>query len=203
MKAHGLFLIGLLSLVLMPGPAKAQSTTTANIAPNVISARSSWHKEVYVPALLEDPMKPNQQQTNLRIEQKEVKRANAVRAGSGQAPLPAPIREIYSQNEPPPDAPHVNYIYEAKITNAGTKTIKALDWEYSFADPETEAQVGCHEFIETTRIRAGKSITLVGYTTTPPTMLLAAKGSHLKYSEQVRINRIEYEDGTFWQRPAN
>lgn len=201
MKLVNLVLLGLLSA----GAISAQTLTKPADPPGITVLKYSWQKDVYVPALFDDPMSPNQEQVNLRRQQRLIKRANAARAGAGQAPLPAPTRDINIANRQIPEGPSINYIYEAKIRNESAKTIKLIIWEYLVFDPQTMNLVGRHAFFDDSRIRAGKVVTLLGYTTTPPNSIILAdksgKGSRLKFEERVVISRLEFEDGTSWQRP--
>jgi hypothetical protein len=203
MKVLNLLLLGLV----LTGATSAQTASTPGDPPDVTVTRIDWHKDVYVPALYDDPMTPNQQQADLKREQKAIKKANTARVAGGQTPLPIPTREIMSSRQEIPEGPSVNYLYEAKIKNAGKKTIKMIVWEYLLFDPETEVQIGRHQFTATSKIRPGKTANLVGYSSTPPTSILQAKKvgkeSANKYAERVVINRIEYDDGSFWQRPSN
>ena len=203
MKLLNLLLLGLL----LAGATSAQTALAPSDPPDVNVTRFSWHKDVYVPALYDDPMSPNQEQADLKREQKAIKKANAVRTAGGLGPLPMPTREIAASQQDIPPGPSVNYLYEAKIKNAGEKTITMIVWEYTLFDPETEVQVGRHQFTDTSKIRPGKTANLVGYTAALPTSILqatkAGKASAHKYSERVVINRIEYADGSFWQRPLN
>jgi hypothetical protein len=196
----------LLALVLA-GASSAQTTSTLSDPPNVAVIRVSWHKDIYVPALFDDPMTPNQEQADLKREQKAIKKANTARVAGGQTPLPMPTREVMSSQKEIPAGPSVNYVYEARIKNGGEKTIKSIVWEYLVFDPETEVQIGRHQFIDGSKIRPGKTVNLIGYAATPPTSIVhakrAGKESEQKYSERVVMNRIEYEDGSFWQRPLN
>jgi len=203
MKLLGLLLLGLL----LAGASSAQTASTPNEPLNVTIARFSWHKDVYVPALYDDPMTPNQEQADLKREQKAIKKANAARVAGGQTPLPMPTREIMSSQQDIPPGPSVNFVYEAKIKNLGEKTIKSIVWEYLLFDPETEVQIGRHQFTDTSKIRPGKSATLIAYSATPPTSILQAKKGQKelasKYTERLVITRVEYDDGSFWQRPLN
>jgi hypothetical protein len=203
MKLLNLLLLGLL----LAAATSAQTASTPSDPPDVTVTRFSWHKDVYVPALFDDPMTPNQEQADLKREQKAIKKANAGRVAGGQTPLPMPTREVISSQREIPDGPSVNYFYEAKVKNTGQKVIKMIAWEYLVFDPETEVQIGRHQFIDTSKIRPGKNANLIGYKASPPAKILQAKkpgkDSEHKYSERVVINRIEYDDGSFWQRPLN
>ena len=164
----------------------------------------NWQKEVFVPALFDDPMSPNQEQVNLRRQQRTIKRASSARVAAGQAPLPMPTRDINTSRRGMAEGPSINYLYEAKIRNDGAKTIRLVIWEYLIFDPQTLALVGRHGFVDDSRIRPGKAASLFGYTTSPPNTVLQAdkvgKNSGARFEERVVISRIEFEDGTFWQR---
>ena len=189
--------------LLFTGSASSQTALPRNDAPDLLVSKISWQKDVFVPALYDDPMQPNQEQVNLKREQKIIARANNVRVQGGQNPLPLPTREVMSANRKAPPGPSVNYLYKAKITNTGAKTIKALIWEYVVID-ENGVEVGTHTFIDNTKIRAGRTAGLVAYSSTPAVGVITAKSakdSRHNYSERVIIDRIEYDDGTYWQRP--
>jgi hypothetical protein len=192
-----------LGLLLFTGSAISQTALTRSDAPDLLVSKISWQKEVFVPALYDDPMQPNQEQVNLKREQKIIARANNVRVQGGQNPLPLPTREVMSANRKAPAGPSVSYLYKAKITNTGSKTIRALIWEYSVID-ENGVQAGTHTFIDNSKIRAGRTAGLVAYSSTPAVNVItsqSAKDSRHQYSERVIIDRIEYDDGTYWQRP--
>ena len=115
MKLLNLLLLGLL----LAGATYAQTASTPADPPGVTVTRFSWHKDIFVQALLDDPMAPNQEQADLKREQKAIKKANATRQAGGQGPLPMPTREVASTQREVSVGPSVNYIYEAKIKNAG------------------------------------------------------------------------------------
>ena len=201
MKLVNLVLLGLL----LAGAISAQTPTTPAEPSGITVLKHSWQKDVYVPALFDDPMSPNQEQVNLRRQQRLIKRANTARIGAGQAPLPQPTRDINTANREIPEGPSINYIYEAKVRNESAKTIKLIIWEYLVFDPSTLDLVGRHAFFDDSRIRPGKVVTLMGYTTSPPNSIILAdksgKNAKRKFEERIVISRIEFEDGTFWQRP--
>jgi hypothetical protein len=152
-------------------------------------------------------MRPNQEQVDLKREQKAIAKQNNIRVQQGQNPLPMPTREIMSQHRDIPPGPSVNYLYQAKIKNEGTKIIRSVEWEYLLADLETNTELGRHHFSDTLKLRPGKSTTLSGYTASPPNTIvngsMPVKGGAPKYAERVVLTRIEYEDGSSWQRPLS
>jgi hypothetical protein len=200
MKSASLFMLGLL----LTTPTFAQESPALADAPGVSASGASWHKEVFVPALFEDPMTPNQEQADLKREQKEIKKVRDARVRGGQTTLPPLTQEVMSQKKDMPEGPSVNYIYQVKLKNTGTKEIRSTTWEYLVFDTEHQIEIGRHRFVDNTRIRPGKTATVVGYSTTPATTVIHAtkSGKDDQTSEHVLVSRIEYEDGTFWQRPV-
>ena len=228
MKVLHLLLPGL--LLASTASAQTSSNPAPADAPGVTVAEFRWRQEVFIPALYEDPMRINQERAELERDQKATSRENVDRAKMGQTPLPAPTKKtaanipvgstpmgvplgdepVGNRNLPArsdPGASSVHYVYEARIKNTGVKTIRTVVWQYLLFDPETEIEVGRHQFTGRVGVRAGKTANLVARSKTPPTHIVqAAKSSKElpdKHAERVVINRIEYDDGSFWQRPLN
>jgi hypothetical protein len=229
--------LNLLMLVLVfAGTACAQDSSAISAAnqPAITITQVSSRKEVFIPALYEDPMRINQDQRELERDQKATIKVNADRARQGQAPLPIPGKKIASntpvgstpmgiplgdepagnQNLPAstdPGPSSVHYIYQAKITNTGEKTIRAIFWTYLLVDKETQAVVGRHRFRSNVTIRGGKTANLVARSKTPPAAVVSAakqskptmqsKPAESRYAESVTIDRIEFTDQTFWELP--
>jgi hypothetical protein len=116
---------------------------------------------------------------------------------------PAGNRNLPAQSDP--DIAKVHYLYEAKIKNNGAKTIRGIDWTFLLFDPETQTEVGRCRFTSKVNVRGGKAASLVARSRTPLTQVVQAKASSKseKPVERVVIDRIEYDDGSVWQRPSN
>jgi hypothetical protein len=224
MRALNLLFLALI----LAGTIHAQDTpapTPANPSTVTVTQVSS-RKEVFIPALYEDPMLANQDQRELERDQKATIRANAERARQNKDPLPMPGKKIAS-NTPVGDTPmgtalgeepagnrnlpaaeepgpsKVHYVYTAKIKNTGEKTIRAIFWTYSLVDKETQTVLGRHRFRSNVYIRAGKSASLTARSKNPPAAVVSAakssKSEESKHGEYVTIDRIEYNDDTFWE----
>jgi len=225
MKALKVLLLALVFAV--TGHAQVSSGSISNDSPKVAITDVSWSKEVFIPALYEDPMLVNQAQRDLERDQKATIKANADRVRQGKDPLPIPGKPIAANvpvgstpmgtpigDEPAgnrnlpaqtdPGAASVRYVYKARITNQAEKTILSVLWTYSLFDSETKAQVGQHRFRSRVNVGAGKTGNLVARSKTPPTTIIQAakpQTPKTKYDERVTIDRIEYNDGTSWNRP--
>lgn len=198
-----LFLFSLIAL--SPLATAAQSSANLTDAPTITVIQSTWSKDTYVPALYDDPMLINAEQDELLRQQKQTVKENAARIQQGNNPQPLPVRK--PSTDKTPLGQEVLYRYQAKLKNTGSKTISAIEWEYYLFDPDTEVEVGRHRFRHTIKFRPGKITTLISISANPPTTTLpankAAKNIQPKYSERIVINRIEYDDGSSWQRPLN
>ena len=195
----------LLSLgLLIAGSASAQPSLSAVDAPDVKVTDANWRRELHIPGLLEDPMQANEDHAQFERNQKILMRENKTRARSGQNQLPPLTSKIsVDANEP---GRELNYVYEAKVKNTGKKTIRVIVWVYSFIDPDSGTEVGQRRFTTAVNLSPRKSTTLAGVSTTPPIRIIklakSDREAQARYSEQIILERIEYEDGTFWQRSA-
>ena len=105
------------------------------------------------------------------------------------------------QTVPPEDG----YRYTVKLRNNGARTIKSIDWDYIFIDPATRAEVSHHQFTSDETIKPGKTKEVGVLYLVPPVRTVSAKmlggKKALPFEEQVVLVRIQYSDGSVWQRP--
>ncbi len=105
------------------------------------------------------------------------------------------------QTRPPRDG----YKYKVVVENTGARTIKLIDWDYVFSDPETKSEIARHQFTSEEKIRPGKNKELDVLILSAPTKTVSAAVLRRKeqspFDEQVILVRIEYTDGSVWQRP--
>jgi hypothetical protein len=97
------------------------------------------------------------------------------------------------------------YRYKVTLRNDGVKTIKSIDWDYLFFDPITQQELARHQFTSDETIKPGKSKEVSVLYLIPPVKTVSARMLNLKesmaFTEQVVIARIQYSDGSDWQRP--
>ena len=96
------------------------------------------------------------------------------------------------------------FVYHIKVQNPTTKVIEIVFWEYQFHDPANPDLVARRQFLCGVNIPAGKGKDLEGFSISGPSDVIDVKtlnaGSNFK--EHVLINRVEYSDGSIWQRKA-
>lgn len=97
------------------------------------------------------------------------------------------------------------FVYKTSLKNTGSKTIKSIDWDYVFFDAGTTRELGRHMFSSEEKIAPGKSKELSFTLRRPPTATISLQSLNEKerkgLDERIVVMRIEYEDGTVWQRP--
>jgi hypothetical protein len=220
-------LFSLLFLIMfLTGIASAQSSPAvkASSASSVDVLETSWRKEVFIPALYDDPMRVNQDRDDLERDRKATTAENATRAKQGQTALPSPTKKIASntpvgstpmgvplgdepagnRNAPTrtdPGTSSVYYVYKAKVKNTGEKDIRVIRWQYLLSDRTTGEIVGSRYFTTPVNLRAGKTVQLIGKSRSTPVKVVAVntdKDIQGKYIERVTIEAIEYADGQTW-----
>jgi hypothetical protein len=101
-------------------------------------------------------------------------------------------------------APVRGFAYEMRLRNQGAKAIKALFWEFQFGDPSSPLGISRRQFGCRGRMKRGEVKELAVFSASPPTHVISAEpagdGTEAAVATKVLINRVEYADGTVWQR---
>jgi hypothetical protein len=94
------------------------------------------------------------------------------------------------------------FVYKIKVQNAGAKVVEIVFWEYQFQDPADASLVARRQFLCGVNIPSGKSKDLEGFSVSGPSEVvnLNTLANKSENKEQVFINRVEYSDGSIWQR---
>jgi len=97
------------------------------------------------------------------------------------------------------------YAYRVKLRNAGANVIEILFWEYQFSELSNPSAIVRRQFLCGVNIKPEKEKEVVSFSLSGPSDVisvgtLADKGP-TSFQEKVVINRVEYADGSIWQRP--
>jgi hypothetical protein len=96
------------------------------------------------------------------------------------------------------------YAYRVKLKNAGAKVIEILFWEYQFSEPSSPSTMVRRQFLCGVNIKPGKEQEVVSFSLAGPSDVVSvgtlADKSPNALKENVVINRVEYADGSIWQR---
>lgn len=96
------------------------------------------------------------------------------------------------------------YVYKIKVQNPAAKVIEIVFWEYQFQDPADPSIVARRQFLCGVNIAGEKSKELEAFSASGPSEVVnvstLANKTENPLKEKVLINRVEYADGSIWQR---
>lgn len=96
------------------------------------------------------------------------------------------------------------YTYRIKVQNPGKNMVEIVFWEYQFHDPADPSLIARRQFLCGVNIPGDKSKELEGFSLSGPSDVVSvgtlANKAENPFKEQVLINRVEYADGSIWQR---
>lgn len=112
-------------------------------------------------------------------------------------------RDVLTRSHPSDESQTKGYQYRVRIRNGSQKTIKSIDWDYSFVDPNNPKEVSHHRFHSDKKIEPGKDEQITVSSTIPPVQVLNVKtiDNPVKPEEKLVVLKIEYTDGSTWERP--
>jgi hypothetical protein len=94
------------------------------------------------------------------------------------------------------------FVYKIKVQNTAAKIVEIVFWEYQFQDPADASLIARRQFLCGVNVPAGKSKDLEGLSLSGPSEVVNVNtlANKSQNKEQVLINRVEYSDGSIWQR---
>ena len=200
MKYFGLAVL----LALTATVAQAQSVE----APGVEVTKCSWSKERI--GWERDPFSgPIENFDEVRARQRnerrieDAKRGNSAEIDKIRREAKADAANIATQHKATQS--RYVFVYKTTIKNSGDKAIKSIDWDYIFIDRATQTETGRQQFTSEEKISPGKTKELIVTIRKPPTQTISLtalnKNEAGSLDGHVIIVRIDYADGTSWQRP--
>lgn len=163
--------------------------------------RIGWEKDPFGGPIENFDEARARQRNERRID--EAKRGGSAEVDKFKREAKADAANIAAKHKQPPS--RYVFVYKTTIKNLSDKQIKSIDWDYVFFDTTTETEIGRREFTSDEKISPGKSKELVVTVTKPPTQTISLTalntGERKSLTERVVIVRIDYADGTSWQRP--
>ncbi|HEX8000566.1 MAG TPA: hypothetical protein VF528_19455 [Pyrinomonadaceae bacterium] len=202
-----LLLLPLLIALVSP----CQEATVSKDTSAVVVLGFKWAKSRQIIEKLETPsitpaaaMTPADKnfQRNRRINDPAgVRDPNADTLDGRSAALEKSVQEARTPKPKPVDG----FAYRAKIRNASTKVIEVVFWEYRFKENANPATVVRRQFLCGVNIKPDKEKELQAFSLLGPSDVISVgslsnkTGDNL-FEETVVINRVEYADGSIWQR---
>lgn len=201
-----LFLLPLLLVLVSPG----QNTVRPDDGSAVTLLSFKWAKSrqtvekldvpVTTPAAAMIPANKNFQRNVRANDPAGVRDPNADTLDGRSAALEKSVQEARTPKPKPVDG----YAYRVKIQNASRKAIEVIFWEYQFKETANPTTVARRQFLCGVNIKPDKEKELQAFSVSGPNDVISvgslANKSENLFEEQVVINRVEYADGSIWQR---
>jgi hypothetical protein len=108
------------------------------------------------------------------------------------------------ESRTPKGKPTEGVAYVVEVQNTSSKVIEGVFWEYQFVDRSNPANVTRRQFLCGVKIKPDKEKELQVFSLSGPSDVInvknLAKATENAFQEKVVINRVEYADGSTWQR---
>jgi hypothetical protein len=116
----------------------------------------------------------------------------------------AALEKIVQESRTPQTKPADGFGFRVKVQNQSTKGIEIIFWEYQFIDTSNPTAVTRRQFLCGVNIKPDKAKELQAFGLSGPSEVVSvgslANKSGNPFQENVVINRVEYADGSIWQR---
>lgn len=116
----------------------------------------------------------------------------------------AAMEKSVAESRAPKSKAMDGFAYRIKVQNSDTKVVEIVFWEYQFHDPANPELVARRQFLCGVSIAPGKGKELEGFSLAGPSDVVNIKtladNAAKPFEEKVLINRVEYADGSIWQR---
>lgn len=192
----------LLITLLLATFVTAQESDSKSDPTDLTVLKHSWHKDFFGLQADSNPLQPNEDLMRQTRAEKQVIRDRDYRLPNQTTEIPMPVPE--PRPVPPDSKRREFYVYKLTVKNNGAKRIKAVDWEFQFLHPDTQEVLGSRRITSRVKLSPGKTVVLKAQLLQQPTHIVWADQLGKKYSdqfkEQVIIHRIDYADGSTWQR---
>ena len=134
-----------------------------------------------------------------RINNPQMLDPNEMTMDGRSAAMEKAVQEARSTKPAAPD----RYQYLARIHNSGKQAIEIVFWEYQFINSAGNSAVTKRQFLCGVKIKPDRETELQAFSLLGPTEVVDASSgnkSRNALDEKVIINRVEFADGTIWQR---
>ena len=211
-KRKNSFIVSLSWLLVVSGSAVLRAQDRGALdAPAVQVVKHSWSKERV--GWERDPFGgPIENFDEMRVRTRNEKRIMDAKRGGSSVESSKAEREALTDQaliSAIHRAPRARYgfSYRVSFKNNGFQEITAIDWDYVFYDLMSETELGRREFGSDQKIAPGRTKELKFLISTPPVRRISVqaleKNERAGLGERVELVRIQYADGTSWQRSSS
>ncbi len=117
----------------------------------------------------------------------------------------AALEKSVQESRAPQSKSRDGFAYQVKIQNTSGKVIEILFWEYQFKALSDPDLISRRQFLCGVNIKPGKMKEVQAFSLSGPADVVSVESlgdnkSKNLFQENVVINRVEYADGSIWQR---
>ena len=113
-------------------------------------------------------------------------------------PAPSYDGPIGPRDSGPADIRNVSrFELEMKLANSGSRTVRAIGWEYTSINPATQEKISSSLYFNLVKIRAHKESTFRIPFSLLPASVVVADGSR---AERIVLNCVVFSDKSEWRR---
>ncbi len=115
----------------------------------------------------------------------------------------AAIEKIVQEARRPQNKPVDGFSFLVKLQNQSTRVVEIVFWEYQFIDAINPANSARRQFLCGVNIKPDKAKELHAFGLSGPSEVVSVGTLANKanaFQEKVVVNRVEYADGSIWQR---
>lgn len=202
----------ILPLLLIPLFAQNKNPVVTQGPSELTVVSHKWYKSRQVPDRFNDPDPPPAQsvflpggknpQRQQRVNETGGARDPAADTTDGRA---AALERMVQDSRKPDRKPIDGFSYRVKVKNGSDKLIDVIFWEYQFIDAANPQLVARRQFLCGLSLKPGKDKDVLVFSLSGPSEVVSAdslsNSANKDPQERVLINRVEYEDGSIWQRP--
>lgn len=195
-------------LLILISTAHAQNTTNDGSSLTVLS--SKWFKSRQTIEKLDSanpspagavlPLNKNFELNARNNAPAGMRDPNADTVDGRRAALEKSVQDARAPKPKPVDG----FAYRAKVENSSAKVVEVIFWEYQFTEASNPSMVTRRQFLCGVNIKPNKDKELQAFGLSGPSDVISAEGLANKagklFEEKVVINRVEYADGSIWQR---
>ena len=160
-----------------------------------------WEKTARLPRNFDPSVIPTGSGSGFSDPARSISSATAPASAGG---VPATQDNPYVAFPAVPNRLPVYYLYSIKIRNSSAKTIAGIAWDYIFIDPNSNKELGRHQFLSYEKVSPDKQVTFRGQMRSPPVRLVQSPPQKTrKLTEKAMIQCVLYEDSTIWRDPLS
>ena len=116
----------------------------------------------------------------------------------------AALEKSVAESRAPQTKTMDGFAYRIKVKNESANIVEIVFWEYQFQDPAQPNLIARRQFLCGVNIAGGKGKELEGFSLSGPSDVINVKtlanNPANPFKENVLINRVEFSDGSIWQR---